>query len=241
MPAYALFTQQCLDVMEIDPVALGMQELTETYEHLGDVRTWAHDLDRRWQEEEQRQRVFVTPKDSAYTVSVPTSAPPQVVWEFLTTPGRRRGWQAHLTDFVEFDTTGGRRGVGVTNHCVHGEEAVVEQILDWRPYDYFSDRSTVPTPKGPIAMLTTLELEPTTTGTIVHWRFAAPKTAKERAILEELKPSFDELFAETRRKLIAALEEELARRAADRPDEPELPQPKKDGLFSEMPQLLMVG
>jgi hypothetical protein len=241
MPAYALFTEQCLEAMSIDPAANDMREITETYEVIGDVKAWAHDLDRRWQEEERRKRVFVSADDSVFTVPIPTNAPPQVAWEFVTSPGRRRKWQAGVTDVVEVETTGGRRGVGGTNHCMHGKDAVIEEILDWRPYDYLTDRSTMGTPMGPIAMLSTIELEPTTTGTIVNFRFAAPKTAKERAILQQLEPMFRELFAETARKMAADIDDELARRVADAPDEPALPQPKPDGLFSDMPQLQMVG
>ena len=68
-----------------------MAPLTETYEHVGEVATWVHDLERRWQEEETRQRVYVSAEAAAFGVSIPTSAPPQVAWEFLTVPGRRAG------------------------------------------------------------------------------------------------------------------------------------------------------
>jgi uncharacterized protein YndB with AHSA1/START domain len=239
--AYALISQQCIDAMDIDPAAQAMQPITETYEVIGEVKAWIHDLEKRWQEEESRKRVLVTAEEAILTVSVPTSAPPQVVWEFATEPGRRRTWQAGVTDVLVFDTKGGRRGVGTTNHCMHGAEAVVEEILDWRPYDYLTDRSTMNTPAGPLKMLATLELEPTATGTTLHWRFAPPKTAKEKAIMAQVGPMFTELFEESRRRLTKQLEEAMANRTADADLQPPLPQPKPDGLFSEMPQLLMVG
>jgi len=239
--AYALISQRCIEAMDIAPAALGMQEITETYEVIGVVKAWIHDLESRWQEEERRQRVRVTPDDSFYTVSVPTSAPPQVLWEFVTVPGRRRSWQAGVTDVIVSDTKGGRRGVGATTHCMHGSEAIVEEILDWRPYDYLTDRSTMNTPGGTIKMLSTFEIEPTTTGSIVHWRFGAPKTAKERAVLTEMLPIFNDLFAETARNLQAQLKEAVEARMADADLQPALPMPKADGLFSEMPKLQMVG
>jgi hypothetical protein len=90
-------------------------------------------------------------------------------------------------------------------------------------------------------MTSTLEFEPTTTGTIVHFRFAAPKTAKERAILTELTPMFEGLFRESHANLVAQLDAELAARSADRGEEPPLPGPRADGLFSDMPKLIMVG
>ena len=57
--AYALFSQPCVDVMDVDVVALGMRSMSETYEHIGTVPVWAHDLERRWEEEESRTRVIV--------------------------------------------------------------------------------------------------------------------------------------------------------------------------------------
>src|SRR5438105_5461311 len=101
--AYALISQQCIDAMGLDPAALAMQPITETYEVVGDVPAWVHDLQRRWQEEESRQRVRVSAAESAFTVSVATSAPPQVVWEFVTTPGRRTAWQAGVPDVLATD------------------------------------------------------------------------------------------------------------------------------------------
>ena len=38
------------------------------------------------------------------------------------------------------------RGVGTVNHCIHGKDAVVEEVLDWRPNDYV----TVPLAARPI-------------------------------------------------------------------------------------------
>ena len=35
--AYALFTQQCVDVMDVDVAALGMRAASESYEHIGVV------------------------------------------------------------------------------------------------------------------------------------------------------------------------------------------------------------
>lgn len=89
MAAYALISQQCVDVTDIDPAALGLQPQTETYEGIGEVAAWAHDLEQRWQEEESRQQVIVSRDESILTISTPTKVPPQVAWEFLTKPGQR--------------------------------------------------------------------------------------------------------------------------------------------------------
>jgi hypothetical protein len=238
--AYALISQQCIDASDIDPAALGMREHTETYDRIGDVRAWAHDLERRWQEEEARGRVFVSPQDAFVTVTAPTTVPPQIAWEFLTKPGQRMTWQPWVTDVTVKGDTGGRRGPGSANHCMHGKDAVIEEILDWRPYDYVTDRTILATPDGPLRVLHTIELEPTTTGTTIHMRFAAPKTRREMPLMEVIGPAYGQALEASCPSLVAQLEAAFAAREADRVPEPELAIPKPDGPLSGLEPLVML-
>jgi hypothetical protein len=237
MSAYALLTQQCIDATELDPAALGMRAHSETYDRIGEVPAWAHDLEHRWQEEEARGRAFVTPDESILTVSVPTSAPPQVAWEFLTKPGQRMTWQPWVTKVTIKGATGGRRGPGSANHCMHGKDAVIEEILDWRPYDYVTDRTILDTPAGPLKLLHTIELEPVSAGTMIHFRFAPPKSRKDRALAEQVGAAYGEALRSAVPGLIAQLEEQLEARLANRGPEPELAAPKPDGPLAGMQPL----
>jgi Protein of unknown function (DUF2652)/Polyketide cyclase / dehydrase and lipid transport len=239
--AYALISQACIDASDIDPAALGMVEHTETYDRIGDVRGWVHDLERRWQEEEARGRVFVAPEDAILDLAVATKAPPQVAWEFLTKPGQRMTWQPWVTSVAIEDATGGRRGVGSSNHCMHGKDAVIEEILDWRPYDYVTDRTILATPTGPVKVLHTIELEPVTSGTIIHLRFAAPKTRREKGLMEHIGPAYGAALESGIPTLVALLEAELAAREAGRAPEPELAKPRPDGPLSGLQPLVIVG
>ena len=232
MSAYALISQKCIDASDIEPAALGMREHTETYDRIADVPAWAHDLERRWQEDEARGRVRVAPEESILSVSVPTNVPPQVAWEFLTKPGQRMTWQPWVTEVTVKGATGGRRGLGSANHCIHGADAVIEEILDWRPYDYFTDRTIVDTPSGPVKVLHTVELEPTTTGTTIHIRFAAPKTRREKVLMREIGPVYEQALRSGIPSLIAQLDAKFAAREADRGPEPELSEPRPGGLLS---------
>jgi hypothetical protein len=241
MHAYALISQACIDVSDLDPAPLGMVEHTETYDRIGDVPGWAHDLERRWQEEEARGRVRVTPEQSILTVDVATAVPPQVAWNFLTKPGQRMSWQPWVTE-VTVEAAGGRRGVGSANHCMHGKDAVVEEILDWRPYDYVTDRTILETPTGPVKVLHTIELEPMTSGTIIHMRFAAPRTRREKVLMtEHIAPAYGAALRSGIPTLLTLLDAELAARDADRGPEPELVRPKADGPLSGLPPLVNVG
>jgi hypothetical protein len=114
---------------------------------------------------------------------------------------------------------------------MHGKDAVIEEILDWRPYDYLTEQTTMDTPQGPVKFLTSLEFEPSTRGTIVHFRFAAPKTARERAILSQMGPTMDAMFQQRGAQLTAQLEAELGV-VAEGADEPQLPSVHPDGVLA---------
>jgi uncharacterized protein YndB with AHSA1/START domain len=239
--AYALITQRCVDASDLDPAALGMIEHAETYDRIGEVPVWVHDLERRWREEEARGRVFVSPEESVLIVSVPTKVPPQVAWEFLTKPGQRMSWQPWVTEVTIKGAPGGRRGLGSANHCRHGKDAVVEEILDWRPYDYVTDRTILDTPSGPVKALHTIELEPGPEGTTIHFRFAAPRTRREQALMKEIGPAYGAALRSGVPGLIAQLDAALAERDAARGPEPDLVKPKPGGVLSGLQPLLIIG
>ena len=241
MSAYALISQPCIDASGIDPAALGMREHTETYDRIGDVPAWAHDLERRWQEEEARERVFVSPEESILTISVPTNVPPQVAWEFLTKPGQRMTWQPWVTEVEIKGAPGGRRGLGSANHCMHGRDAVIEEILDWRPYDYVTDRTILDTPAGPLKLLHTIELEPGTAGTTIHFRFAAPKARRERALAKDVGAAYGQALRSSLPSLIAQLDAEFEARETNRGPEPELARPRPGGPLSGIQPLVIAG
>ena len=241
VPAYAAFSEKLVQEMAIDPQALGMREHAETYEHIGEVKLWVHDLERRWQEEDARERVRVGPEDAILDLAFDIAAPPQVVWEFLTTPGRRRIWQAigGVTDVQENVPKGGRRGVGTVNHCMHGADAMIEEILDWRPYDYLTDRTTMPH-GGPV-FLSTYELEPTATGTRAYLRIGPPKKKADMATMEQLKP----FFAEAITASVGVLAKEAGVEAAARSGgsaQPPLPAARNaDGFLEGIRPIQIVG
>jgi hypothetical protein len=227
-------------VTDLDPAELGMRPHVETYDRIGDVRGWAHDLERRWQQEEERARVFVTREEAILDVSVPTSVPPQVAWAFLTEPGQRMSWQPWVTEVEVKGAVGGRRGPGSSNHCMHGKDAVVEEILDWRPYDYVTDRTVLATPGGLVKLPHTIELEPRTDGTTVHFRYAAPRTKREQALVKNTAAAYEQALRSSLPSLVAQLDEAFASSATGGGPEPELARPRSDGPLSGLAPLQMV-
>jgi len=241
IPAYAAFSDRLVQEMGIDPVALGMASHAETYEHIGEIKLWVHDLERRWQEEDQRRRVLVEPADAVFEMTDDVPAPPQVVWEFVTTPGRRMEWQAAggVTGVTEQLAAGGRRGVGAVNHCMHGPDAIIEEILDWRPFDYFTDRSTMG--GGGPTFISSYEFEPTASGTRVTLRIGKPDTEAEMAMLAQLGPMFADGISKSMAVLKGAAADEATERTSGRV-EPPLPQTRNaDGFLEGINPIQYVG
>lgn len=153
--SYAFLTEACIEGLGVDPTALGLPPFRQTYEDIGEVAGFLVDLEANWQAAQERLRVYVGSDEAEFEVVQRLPAPPSVVWEAYTSPRRRVEWQ---TDFLRIDqeNPSGRPGPGSVNHCMHGEGVIIEEILDWRPFDYFTHRVTVPM-LGPWEM--TIEFE----------------------------------------------------------------------------------
>src|SRR5213596_769237 len=140
---YALYTQAVMQRFGLDPASLGAAAHTETYDDVGEIAGYVFDLEARWQEEQQRRAVYIAPGEGVTLVDAEMAAPPALVWDYLTSPAKRPLWQLD-TRRVDQHNPRGLPGVGTTNHCVHGEYAVDEEILDWKPFQYFTERATTP-------------------------------------------------------------------------------------------------
>lgn len=92
-----------------------------------------------------------------------------------------------------------------------------------RPYDYVTDRTILATPGGPVKLLHTNELEPTATGTTIHFRFAAPESQREVEAMGNIGPAYGEALRAAIPGLTAQLDAVLATRYVDRGAEPDLP------------------
>ena len=137
--SYALISKQCMDHFALEPGPLSMVTSKQCYDDVGDVDGFVVDMDARWSNKEAEKAIRVS-KDEAWIMSefdFPVSQ--DVLWDVVSGP-KRLEWMKGVQDFKQ-QNPGGVRGVGTTNHCVHGKSVVVEHIIDWKPYDYFTIRS----------------------------------------------------------------------------------------------------
>lgn len=148
--AYALFTDACVRALGLDPGSLQLRRHAERYADVGDVVGFVSDLEARWQDEQGRRRIHVGEQEAAFQVEVEVPGSVELIWELLTSPQKRLLWGV---DAIEQADVGGRRATGASSVCVDGRTKIYEEILDWRPFEYFTERLSLP--RGVRALLTT--------------------------------------------------------------------------------------
>jgi hypothetical protein len=153
--AYLMITETCLDHLELKLEAV--HEQTESYEHLGEIKTINIDMHHRYKELKEARRVIVTEQDADLQFSVDFPTPAPVTWEWLQDPKRRNIWSGGVVHWYSGDRPKGRAGSGASNHCAHGKTVTTEVTLDWRPFDYSTVESS---DKGKKVFTETFRLEP---------------------------------------------------------------------------------
>jgi uncharacterized protein YndB with AHSA1/START domain len=216
--AYALYSDACIQAMGIDPALQGLMEHTETIDIIGEVKCWVRDLTEAWAKENERTRVEVTREDAAALIEADIPAPRPMVWEHFTVPGHRPKWQG--ADAVIENSSTGRRGVGTKNHCMHGKDALIEEVMDWRPFDYVTMEALVPAPNAPKVVLTYAFMERPNGETHVEVRIAKPKP-KDRAFFEQMGPGWEQQFRQGLKNLVLLLKSQETAPAVI--DEPAMP------------------
>ena len=157
---YALFSQKSLEEMDIRPA--GVHTSSESYEHLGDICTSSINLGERYRQLFEGRKVFLTSEAADISVAYEFSFSPAAVWDWLSDPHKRIRWMKGSA-WEASERPGGRTGPAAQNHCSASD--VLEQILDWHPFDYY----TVNLNKGILNILITAELKPTIKGTHLKW------------------------------------------------------------------------
>lgn len=160
--AYAIYTSTMMNAMDADPAALGLVKHTESLD-TGEVDVWVENLEDRWRTEQDRSRQMVAEAEATDTLTFEMPVSPRELWPWLTEPALRLRWQESLTSIEE--TVDVRRGFGTVNHCAHGENVILQTIVDWQPFSSFTtvDKAGV----GDINLTVTTSLTPTETGSEV--------------------------------------------------------------------------
>jgi hypothetical protein len=217
--AYALLTDACLAETGLDPAGLALARYEDELEDIGVVGGWVHDLHRAFVREQDRHPVRVEPDEALWSseTAVP-GVPVSLAWEWLTTPARKISWEVGFDRVWETPGDGGRRGVGTRTHCMHGENRIDMEVLDWRPPHHVT--STGSFPDGSRFVVTD-EVEPDGDGVVLRKRLRAASEedrAPLAAVLEMVGPLMDQWLPTLAGMLVEAA-------AAAGVDEALLPEP----------------
>jgi class 3 adenylate cyclase len=158
---YLLFSEAALAEIPVSPDGLYASE--ERYEHLGTIRTFSSDLHHRYQDMLAERRTRLTADETHAELVYDFDMPPAVVWDWLNDTAKRTRWMQR-SNWLPMVRPGGRTGRGAENHCSGFN--VMEQILDWRPFDYYTARFV----GRPLRLVATVALEPLPAGTRVRWQ-----------------------------------------------------------------------
>ena len=172
--AYAFFTDACLERVPWIKQLPKHGELDKTF---GEITGRVHDLTPVLSAMRETRREYVTSEEADLESSVEVPVPPVVAWKYWVEPRERQRWACRQfskdPDRVTKNARG-RVGEGATTHCNHGPGTWSWEFTDWRPYDYFSSRtSSAPAPGrliGQKPQLQTVEFLATESGgtRIVH-------------------------------------------------------------------------
>jgi hypothetical protein len=167
--AYAMFTRIAMDCMELDLEDIHKQ--TETYEYLGDIETITVNLMPRYDAIIATQKFYISAEDADVSISHEFDIPQPALWQMLTSPEILNAMANNTVTWSALIRPKGRAGVGTVNHCAHanGKGTLQATIVDWRPFDYFTQYSI----SGNLKWYELSEIKPLADkyGSILIWRW----------------------------------------------------------------------
>lgn len=159
--SYALFTENCLKKTEL--ASEGFVPMKENYEHFGEVATYVTDLSESYKRISEIKRTIVKEEDADYVAKFKFKLPAAILWEWFIDIAKRELWMKEKT-WKKGERPKGRMSIGATNHCVHGNLAHTEVIIDWRPFEYYTYKMTA----KPFLIISTLRFIENEEGTEFH-------------------------------------------------------------------------
>lgn len=186
---YALFTEASARAIPLGDLIQGMAQHTETYEHLGAVPVYVHDMARAWEDNRERRQVQVGPSDAWIILEFELPVSPALAWEYLNNPQCICEW-CGLASVQPIDLKWGRIGIGSGRHCVHAKSkaVTVETILDYEPFNYVTVQASQ---ANGISLRTTTKVIPADpTYSRIAWYAARPtgKTGLSSLLVRSLLP-----------------------------------------------------
>jgi hypothetical protein len=137
--AYAMFTKTAMDCMQLDLEDVHRQ--IETYEHLGDIDTITINLIPHYDAIVATRKFYISEEEADFSSSHEFDISQIELWQILTSPEILNVLANNAVTWKALTRPKGRTGVGAVNHCAHGKGALQTTIVDWKPFDYFTQHT----------------------------------------------------------------------------------------------------
>jgi hypothetical protein len=217
--AYVFLSEACLQRI---PPSFKLPEHSETYESFGETRGGVHDLAPVLSAMREERRLYVSAADADVENIYEWPVPPATAWQYIVDPIERQRWacrQFGKEPDEMLANSRGRQGVGAKTHCGHGPGPVwgLREFVDWRPFEYFTARTTTPVAGAllrPRLATETVEFEPLGDhGTRVIWRFRITKRDRIALLaLRAMRPFWLAFWRRANTALLSIVEEDAAAR-----------------------------
>jgi hypothetical protein len=139
--SYALFSNAAAQALGLNRFCTVLTPHSEAYEHLGEVDMFVHDLHEAWEKFQQIHRHRVDPATAWIKIELEIPFPPPLIWDYITTP-RLEAPILGLESVKRIDDLGGRVRPGSKFHCAHSQGDFFNQVVDWKPFEYYTVRQT---------------------------------------------------------------------------------------------------
>jgi hypothetical protein len=164
--AYTLYTDAAIRQLGLGEETEHLTAHAESYEHLGEVRTWVQDMHPVWEQKRAATQIRIAPGEELFRFVADAAVPPETIWDHVVRPEQ-------LNVLLGGDYTrlsqrrGGRVAVGSVYQCYHGEASMANTVLGWQPFEQMVVEFAVPVPFEGTTALVELQFTPTATGTHV--------------------------------------------------------------------------
>jgi hypothetical protein len=217
LKAYALVTEPAADAIGLPEFFASAIHHVEHMDGFGDTVCHVYDLAPVFSKWRAARRIFVERGEQLAfeSMEVDLPVPPAAAWAYVTDVDKKIRWQQGLDAMSMTGLAGGRVAPGAVQHCAHGKDSTVHEIVDWRPFDYVTWH--IGTPMGTVARQTAEFTPLDNGGTHLSLRSAKVESANPLAqgFVRFMMPFVAaKKLAETQRASKAALERLVAADAA---------------------------
>ncbi|WFU16515.1 DUF2652 domain-containing protein [Bradyrhizobium sp. CB3481] len=136
--AYALVTEQAAAAIDLPDFFAAAIRHVESLGELGETVCYVYDLAPIFARWRTTRRVVVQHDEPLAFESMECDlpVPAAIAWAYVTDIEKKIRWQHGIDAMTMTGLAGGRIGLGATQHCAHGKDSTVHDIVDWRPFDY---------------------------------------------------------------------------------------------------------